>query len=108
MLENVVAYCSGASACVAPLIGKIDIQSSRENLVMTSPFEILKSVQILGEGRGRLNVTCDFGCSQLIRFICLLRSLSHPNQDWLAVVTRMVLSSKIKGLNYRPPLLGFP
>ena len=48
------------------------------------------------------------GCSQLIRFICLLRSLPHPNQDRLAVVTRMVLSSKIQGLNYRPPLLGFP
>ena len=64
----------------APLVMKIGNSSSPENLVMTSPYERLWSVQTLGEGEGRLNVTCDFWCSQLIiRFIYLLRSLSHPN-----------------------------
>ena len=32
-----------------------------------------------GVGEGRLNVTCDFGCSQLTRFMYLLRSISHHN-----------------------------
>mgnify|MGYP000323788220 CR=1 FL=1 len=66
-------------ASESPLVRKIGNPSSRENLVMTSPYERPSSVQTLGEGEGCLNVTCDFGCSQLIRFIYLLRSLSHPN-----------------------------
>ena len=60
---------------VRKIIGNL---SSRENLVMMSPYERPSSVQTLKERKGRLNLTCDFGCSQLIRFIYLLRSLSHP------------------------------
>ena len=51
-------------ATEAPLVRKIGRPSSRENLVMTSPYERPLAVQLLGEGEGRLNVTCDFGCSQ--------------------------------------------
>ena len=56
-------------ASEASVMRKIGNQSSRENLVMTSPYESPSSVQTLREGEGRLNVTRDFGCSQLIRFI---------------------------------------
>ena len=66
-------------ASEALLVRKIGNLSSRENLVLTSQCEYPSSVQTLGEGEGPLNVTCDFGCSQLIAFIHLLRSLSHPN-----------------------------
>ena len=61
----------------APLVRKIGKPSSRENLVMTSPYERPSSVQTLGEGEGRVNVTC--GRPQLLRFIYLLKSLSHQN-----------------------------
>ena len=46
-----------------------------------APFvrKIGNAVQTLGEGERRLNVTSDFGCSQLMRLIYLLRSLSHQN-----------------------------
>ena len=64
-------------AIKAPWVRKIGNLSSRENLVMTSPYERPSSVQTFEEGEGRLNLTCDFECSQLIRFIYLLRSLSH-------------------------------
>ena len=63
----------------ASLVRKIGNPSSRENLVMTSSYESLSSEQTLGEGEGRLNVTCDFKCSQLICFICLLRSLARQD-----------------------------
>ena len=49
-------------ASEAPLVRKIGNPSSRENLVMTSPSVRSSSVQTLGDGEGRLNVTCDFGC----------------------------------------------
>ena len=39
-------------ASEAPLVRKIGNPSSRENLVMTSPYERPSSVQTLGEGRG--------------------------------------------------------
>ena len=45
----------------APLVRKIGNPPSRENLVMTSPYDRPSSVQTLGEGEGRLNVKCDFG-----------------------------------------------
>ena len=63
----------------APFVRKIGNPSSQQNLVVTSSYERPSSVQPLGEGEGRLNVTCDFGCSQLICCMYLLRSLSHPN-----------------------------
>ena len=50
-------------ASEASFVGKIGIPSSRESLVMTSPYERPPSAQTLGEGEGRLNVTCDFECS---------------------------------------------
>ena len=51
------AVYSGASVREAPLVRKIDNPSSRENLVVTSPYERPSSVQTLGEVEGRLNVT---------------------------------------------------
>jgi len=56
-------------ASKAPLVRKIG------NVTVRTSF----AVQTLGEGERRLNVTSDFGCSQLMRFIYLLRSLSHQN-----------------------------
>lgn len=55
---------------------KISNPSSRQNLVMMSSNESPSSVQTLGEreGKGRLNVTCDFRC-----FLNQLRPLSHQN-----------------------------
>ena len=67
-------------ASEVPLARKIGNPSSRESLVMTSPYERPSSSQTLEEGDGRLNVTCDLGCCQLIHFIYLLRSLSHPSK----------------------------
>ena len=72
---------SGALARQAPLVRKIGYPSSRENVIMTSLYKRYSSVQTLGEGEGRLSVICVFGCHQLIRFIYLLRSLSHQNQN---------------------------
>ena len=66
-------------ASKAPLARKLGDPSSRESLAIASPYEPPSFSQTLEEGDGRLNVTCDLGCSQLIRFIYLLRSLSHPN-----------------------------
>ena len=43
-------------ASEAPCIRKIGNPSSRENLVMTSPYERPFSLQTLGEGEGRLNI----------------------------------------------------
>ena len=43
---------------VRKIIGNL---SSRENLVMMSPYECPSSVQTLKEGKARLNLTCDFG-----------------------------------------------
>ena len=63
----------------APLIMKIGNPSNQENLVVMSLYERALSVHTLGDGEGHLNVTCDFGGSQLIRFLYLSRSLSNPN-----------------------------
>ena len=63
----------------APLVRKIGNPSSQENLVVTSLYESPLSIPALGKGEGHLNVTCDFRCSQLIRFMYLLRLLSHQN-----------------------------
>ena len=54
-------------ASEAPLVREIGNPSSRENLVMTSPYERPSSLQTLWDGEGRLIVTCGFGCSQLRR-----------------------------------------
>ena len=57
---------SGRKARQRSTIGKENCNpSSRENLVMTTPYERPSSAQTLGEGEGRLNVNCDFGCSPL-------------------------------------------
>ena len=42
--------------CIGKTKWSIGNPSSRENLVMTSPYERPSSVQTLGEGQGRLNV----------------------------------------------------
>ena len=79
VIQPFTVIISRDSAREAPLVRKIGNPSSRENLVMTSLYDRPSFVQTLGDGEGRLNVTCDFGCSQLIRFIYLFRSLSHQN-----------------------------
>ena len=60
---------------------------------MTSPYKGPSSVRTLeggGGGGGRLNVTCGFGCSQSIRFIFLLRSLSHHRfNDFIEIKFRL-------------------
>ena len=48
-------------ASKAPLVRKIGNPSSRENLVMTSPYERPPSVKTLGKKERHDNVTCDFG-----------------------------------------------
>ena len=42
-------------ASEAPLVRKIGNLSSRENVVMSTPYEPLSSAQTLGEGERRLN-----------------------------------------------------
>ena len=69
-----MVYNSVAEAREAPSVRKIGFPSSRENLVITSPYERPSFAQTLGKGRGIPNVTCDFEC-----FDYLLRSPSHPN-----------------------------
>ena len=68
----IATFQSAKCASEAPLV---------RTLVVTSLYERPFSVQTLEEGEARFNVTCYFGCSQLIGFIYLLRSISHPN--WL-------------------------
>ena len=78
---------------------------------MTSPYERRAFVQTLGEGDGCLNVTYNFGCSQLIHFIYLLMSLSQPNKAKSELVTthnKNDIVEKKKRLNYGAQLLGFP
>ena len=45
-----MVYNSVAEACEAPSVRKIGFPSSRENLVITSPYERPSSVQTLGRG----------------------------------------------------------
>ena len=64
-------------ASEAPLVRTTGNPISQENWDMTSPYGRPSPIQVVGKGEECLNV--DFKCSQLIRFIYLLRSLSHQN-----------------------------
>ena len=72
---------------------------------MVSLYQQLSSTKTLREGEGRLHVTCNFGCSQPIRFTSS-HIKTRLNQNQLALIKRMVLSSKIQRLNYGAPHLG--
>ena len=55
MFYQKVNVYSGPSAREAPWVRKIDDLKSRENLFMTSSYELASSWQTLGEGEGSLN-----------------------------------------------------
>ena len=106
LLVAELQYAKRASE--APLVREIGFTSSRENLVMTSPYGRLCPYRLMVRGR-RVSMSPAISVVLNYNMFRVPRGHSHVqiwlNQNQLELMTRMALSSKIRGLSYGISLL---